>query len=129
MGEVLLAHALAERGIRVSSAGLGALIGHPADPISCALMEEAGLSLADHRARQISSELVRQNDLILVMETDHRQHLLSKYPEARGKTYRLGEWGGFDIPDPYRRPRAAFESALRQIEQGVAEWLPKLTTQ
>lgn len=126
MGEVLLAHALDGHDIHVSSAGLGALVDHPADPIARELIEEAGLSLDEHRARQLDAELVREADLILVMESGHRQSLVGKYPEARGKVYRLGEWDGFDIPDPYRRPRKAFEDALSQIRQGVDDWLPKL---
>jgi protein-tyrosine phosphatase len=47
-------------------------------------------------------------------------------PSARGKIYRLGEWQDKDIKDPYRQPREAFESALEDIDKGVAEWAQKI---
>jgi len=70
--------------------------------------------------------LVHWADLILVMETSQKKTLESSEPSARGRVYRLGEWGDFDVPDPYKRPEEAFEQALMLISQGVSEWIPKL---
>jgi protein-tyrosine phosphatase len=60
------------------------------------------------------------------MESDHKQAIEAKQPSAKGKIFRLGEWGGFDIPDPYQRDHEVFESVLRLIDQGVNQWLEKL---
>lgn len=128
IAEALLAHALREQQFTVTSAGLGALIDHPADPIACELTLEVGIDISAHRARQISTEIVNNNDLILVMESGQRQALSARFPQARGKTYRWGEWGDFDVPDPYRLSRGAFEYAFELIERGLADWLPKLTS-
>jgi len=46
---------------------------------------------------------------------------------ARGKVHRLGGWRDMDIGDPYRQPREAFEEALQGIEDGVADWVKRLT--
>lgn len=124
MGEVLLRNALPER--RVSSAGIAALVGEPVDPQALAVLPELSTVLDMHRARQLTSELSRGADLILVMESGHKRVIESIDPSARGKIYRWGEWAGFDIPDPYRRPQAAFEQALTLIRQGLDLWLPKL---
>jgi protein-tyrosine phosphatase len=40
-------------------------------------------------------------------------------PAARGRVHSIGRWGKFDVPDPYRQPRPAFERALALIERGV----------
>ena len=114
----------------VASAGLSAIADAPADPISCALMEAKGLDLSTHRARQLTASLANAFDLILVME-DRQQRTVEKgFPAARGRVHRLGRFGNFDIPDPYGKPRAAFESSLALIERGIddyvrAFWTPK----
>ena len=40
--------------------------------------------------------------------------------------HRLGKWGGYDIADPYRRPKQAFEQTLLLIEQSVIDWQARL---
>ena len=129
MAEALLRDALREQqDITVESAGLGALVDHPASEHAVALMQERGLDITGHRARQITPELVHDADLVLVMETGHRQVLDANEPAARGKIYRLGEWQDQDIDDPYRQPREAFEAALIDIDNGVAEWAKRIAS-
>jgi protein-tyrosine phosphatase len=36
--------------------------------------------------------------------------------------HRLGRFGGFDVEDPFRQPRGAFERALEQIERGLDDF-------
>jgi len=127
MGEALLIRQLsAQPQMSVTSAGISALVGYPADEIAQALLLELGIDISAHRARQLTSAMLRQTDLVLVMETSHKRAIEMIDPSARGKIYRLGEWGGFDIPDPYRQPRAAFEESLRLIQRGVMDWSTKL---
>ncbi len=110
----------------VASAGLGALVGHPADEMAQELLLEQGIDISAHRARQLTSAMLRQADLVLVMEAEYKKAIESLDPCARGKVYRLGEWGNFDILDPYRQSREVFEHALQLIQQGVADWSSKL---
>ncbi len=128
MAEALLRERLAAEGegFDVQSAGLGALVGHPADEIAQKLMAREGIDISGHRARQLDGRLVHWADLILVMETSQKKALEKSDPSARGRVYRLGEWGNFDVPDPYRRPEEAFEHAFTLISQGVSEWIPRL---
>ncbi len=123
MAEVLLAKRLRDRGISavVESAGIGALVGHAADPVAQALMGARGLDLAQHRARQLTPELIRSFELILVMETGQQRAVEAVHPSARGRVHRLGRIGKFDVPDPYRQGRAAFEQSLALIERGLDE--------
>ena len=113
---------------KVESAGLGALVGHPASEYSVDLMAEIGEDITEHRARQIHPDMVKAADLVLVMEAGHKRAIDDADPTARGKVYRLGEWQNADIEDPYRQPRAAYEKALANIEAGVASWAERIRT-
>jgi protein-tyrosine phosphatase len=128
MAEAMLRQALDGKSTtRVSSAGLGALVGHGASEHAVELMAERGLDISAHKARQLTPDMIEASDLVLVMEQGHRRAIDSVEPAARGKVHRLCEWRDQDIPDPYRQPRDAFESALELIEQGVADWAEKIS--
>lgn len=128
MAEALLAHELRASSPHrvVESAGISALVGKPADPIAVELMKERGIDLSAHRARQLTGNLLRDFELVLVMEAGHQRAVESMQPSARGKVFRLGKWGNFDVPDPYRHPREEFERSLALIERGIRD-LRKLT--
>jgi len=111
---------------QVSSAGIGALVGHPADKTAKQLMIEKGFDISEHRADQLNEAMIRKADIILVMESAHKLAIEATQPSAKGKIFRLGEWGGFDIPDPYQRDSLVFKSVLRLIDLGVNQWLEKL---
>jgi protein-tyrosine phosphatase len=102
------------------------LVGHPPDPKACQLMIEKGIDITGYRASQLNKEMIRKTDLILVMETAHKITIEESEPSAKGKVFRLGEWGKFDIPDPYKQDLSAFIQSINLIEQGIALWVPKL---
>lgn len=110
----------------VSSAGLGALVGHPPDAKACQLMMKKNIDISGYRACQLNKDMIRKADLILVMESSHKSAIEEFEPCAKGKVFRLGNWGGFDIPDPYQQNLSAFVTSFNLIERGVSEWLQKL---
>lgn len=132
VGAALLAQALP--GHRIASAGLGALVGHPADATAAWLAEADGLDLSAHRARQIDAEMVRQADLILVMSEGQRMAVAERFPFATGKTMRFGRWlpgvagDGDDIPDPYRRNEEVFVRVHRQLTEAARLWQARLAS-
>ncbi|MEL7451711.1 MAG: low molecular weight protein-tyrosine-phosphatase [Pseudomonadota bacterium] len=128
MGEVLLDRALAKGGCpaRVESAGIGALVDHPADPLAVELMSEQGIDLSGHVARQLTGAMLTDFDLLLVMESGQRRYVEGRWPLARGRVHDIGRWSDFDVPDPYRGTRDDFEVSLRLIERGINDWLGKL---
>ena len=128
MAEALLRDALrGEEEITVESAGLGALVGHPASEFAVELMRERGVDITSHRARQLHPDMVSAADLILVMELGHKKAIDEMDQAARGKVHRLGEWQDTEISDPYRQPKTVYEEALKDIEDGVADWVERLT--
>ena len=124
MAEGVLRQALP--GVKVESAGLGALVGMPADDKAIAVMRERGIDITPHRARQITRHMCLDAELVLVMEGDQRRRLLELVPEASGRVFRMGEHARRDVPDPYRQPPTAFRDALALIEEGASQWLQRL---
>ena len=124
MAEGLLRDRLARSATRprVESAGLAALVGHPADPIAVELLAERGIDISGHRARQLTFEMLEGADLVIVMEAAHQRDLERLFPQLRGRVHRIGRFGGYDVPDPFRRNRAAFEQALALIERGLDDF-------
>ena len=127
MAEALLRERLRGRGVVVESAGLAALAGKPADPEAAAVLAAKGLAADGHVARRITPELIAAADLVLAMDPRQLAAIRAIAPQARGKTFLLGKWiGDADVPDPYGKPRAAFEDAFALIERAVEGWLARL---
>ncbi|WP_104203649.1 low molecular weight protein-tyrosine-phosphatase [Billgrantia saliphila] len=130
VGEALLRQALP--GHRIASAGLGALVGHAAEPTAARLAEAEGLDLSAHRARQIDADMVREADLLLVMSEGQRLAIAERFPYATGKVMRFGRWltngqeQGADIPDPYRRNEEVFVRVHRQLSEAARLWQARL---
>ncbi len=129
MAEALLTNRLIKKNntkFIISSAGLNAMVGHNPDTIAIQLMLEKGLEISAFKARQIDRDMIRKSDLILTMESSHNKMIETNEPSAKGKVFRLGEWSGFDISDPYKQERKVFAEVLQQIEKGVTEWENKI---
>ena len=114
------------RHVRVESAGLGALIGHPADAIARELLRERDIVIDDHRARPLSAPLCAQSDVIFVMDARQKQSVVDRYPTTRGKVFRLGEFIDQDIFDPYGGERSDFQACLTLIDRAIEDWVERL---
>lgn len=124
-GQYLLKSLLPHK--QIDSAGVGALVGKPADSMAKQVAKVHGVELDAHVAQQLTRELCHDYDLILVMEKKHLEAVSSIAPEARGKTMLFGQWiGGKEIPDPYRQSREAFDFAYDLLEQSAQAWSKKL---
>lgn len=113
--------------LAVSSAGLSAMVDEGADVTGIVVAKARGVDLRPHVARQLRSATVAGADLLLVMDDGHLEQLLKRYPEARGKTFKLGKWlGDKNIVDPYKRPADYFKLVFDEIDKAVDSWLPHL---
>ena len=120
--EYLLRESLGES-FTVSSAGISALVGKSADAAAIRLLSEHGIDAGGHVARQLTSSMLRDADLVLGMEKDHVAAMSRMAPEASGKIFLLDKWsGGRDVPDPYRQGREAFEHVYARISEGLTVW-------
>jgi protein-tyrosine phosphatase len=114
---------VADSHIKVSSAGLTALVGKSAEETATSIALTHNIDMSGHKGRQLSSSLIAENDLILVMEERHLTDLLGQYPQARGKTFLLGKWiDDTEIPDPYRQSHEAFDHVYQLIDKACTAW-------
>lgn len=128
MAEYLLRHKLSHKpDMTIESAGIGALVGKPADPTAVELLAEQGIDASAHRARQVTAGMLARADLILAMESKHLKHLYELAPQIRGRAFLLGKWQDDQpVPDPHRQQRPAFEHAYKLIDQATDSWLKYL---
>ncbi|KAB1496482.1 arsenate reductase/protein-tyrosine-phosphatase family protein [Serratia proteamaculans] len=125
-GERLLRNGLPNK--KISSAGLGALVGKPADTRATEVAEQHGLSLDGHEGRQLTATMCREYDLILVMEKGHIDAVCKLAPEVRGKTMLFGHWlDKREITDPFRQSREAFEFVYLLLEESSLQWVKALS--
>ena len=127
MAEAILKDRLRAPHKRIASAGIAALVGHPADPLAQEVMQDHGQDIAEHRGRQVNALLLSAADLVLALDESHRRWMVEQFPQFRGRVFKLGKWrGDRDVADPYRLPRAAFDQAYLDIVDCVAGWTPHL---
>ena len=112
--------------VLVASAGLGALVGKPADPHAIKVAQLHGLDITSHRAKQLTEQHLKEHELILVMESWQQKELESRFPFVRGRVYQLGKWNEKQIEDPYQKPIEAFEMVYADIEACIGLWCEKI---
>jgi len=128
MAEIALRGKLEGNGaVRIESAGLAAMVGHPIDPSAARILAMRGLDGSAHVARQIDIAQIRDAHLVLAMERRQLVALQAMAPRTRSKTFLLGEWNGqSEIPDPYGRSDDMFEGVFSMIESALDGWLDRI---
>jgi protein-tyrosine phosphatase len=114
-------------GVTVTSAGIGALVGHAADPTASEVAQGHGVSLDGHLARQFDAEIGKGADLILVMESGHKAQITRELPQLSGKIMLFDHWtGAKGIADPYRKSQEFHEAVFGQVEAAAIAWADRL---
>jgi protein-tyrosine phosphatase len=135
------------------SAGISAISGREATVYAQLVAREEGVDLSRHRATSVLRDMVDRADLILAMESTHRNVLLSLHPGASKKTYLLkeyasrgvkgstvreagvdntnldgGVWGRgvWDIKDPYGGTLQDYRQCLDEIKDSLKKALPRI---
>ena len=131
MAEGLMKKYLKELGkenIQVASAGISATGGLSPTDETVKVMQDEGIDVTAHKTTRIDENIVKEADLILVMEDMHRQFIDSNYPEGSFKTYLLKEyetegWPNYPeskgIPDPITKPIEYYRLSLAVIKDQV----------
>lgn len=125
MAEALLKQRYPHKNI--DSAGVGALVGHSADPAALEIMAGQEIDITNHVAKQIDEDLVKKADLIFTMSDSQTKWIEERWPFCRGKTFKLGHWQDKDIADPYKHEMSAFETAYQDIVVSLEQWADKIS--
>ncbi|MBE9478568.1 MAG: low molecular weight protein arginine phosphatase [Chloroflexi bacterium] len=130
MVQVLFEAFLVGKGVRdewrVESAGVWAYDGSPATANAQKAMAERGLDLSRHLSQPASSTLLKQFDLTLVMEQEHKTALQDQNPQLADRIYLMREIAGQegDFADPVggslERYRAAADELGMLMRDGMA---------
>ena len=124
-----------ERGLiefEVSSAGTSAWNGAPASDGGVLVALEHGVDLTGHRARQLTREIVQENDVILVMGPHHleraealggeaKSHLLTHYA-AHGSTDRA-------VSDPFGGDLEVYRATYEELEKEIKRVFDRITAE
>ncbi|MFH1046353.1 MAG: low molecular weight protein arginine phosphatase [Candidatus Omnitrophota bacterium] len=136
MAGSLLQEVLKDKGeYYVLTAGTAAIEGLPATPEAVEVMAEENIDISSHRSRTLTESLVRQADIILVMENKHKDYILAHYPQASGKVYLLSEFGRIEsedklvdpnIPDPIGKSADFYRYVFDIIKESIARTVQQL---
>lgn len=125
--EYLLRKSLDAKNYSVESAGIGAVVNSAPEALAVKVALEHRLDISGHLSRQVTMDMLRWADLVLVMERNQKLCLLERYPWLEGKIFRYGEPMKVDVPDPHGRPESAFVLAWNFIEKLTPYWVEKIS--
>ena len=113
---------------RIESAGTWAQEGYPAAGKAQAILKEGSIDISDHRSRSVSGALLRDFDLILVMEQGHKEALQVEFPDTRNRVCLLSEMVGsvYDIRDPIGGSTEDFLETIRELNHLLAQGFDKI---
>lgn len=111
----------------IESAGLSALVGHPADTKAVESMDTYNLDIRLHIAKQVDEKLVNYADLILTMSASQTKWIENRWPHCRGKTFRIGHWLDRDIEDPYQHEKSKFDTSRQDIMNSLELWNERIS--
>ena len=136
MAEGILKGTLSPRALaraEIGSAGVAAPEGAPASANSVIACADEGFDISRHAARQLTRQLLAEQDLVLTMEEHHRTvaagllpdreshiYLLSRYAEGRPDAPPMG------VPDPIGGDLEEYRAAFRIIERYLRQALPRV---
>ncbi len=112
---------------QVLSAGTWTSEGMPAAFEAMRAAALLGLDISTHSSREISAELVKAADLILVMEQGHKEALQAEFPRSAHKVHLLSEAAtgvAYDIQDP--ASSAAAEDVPGEIVELIHEGFDRI---
>ena len=108
-----------ENSIESLSAGVYASEGMPASLHSVAALDELGIDLRSFRSQSVTPELIGSCDVVFAMTRQHRNTLLSWFPEAREKIFLIKEFSNppaaTDVADPYSLDLAVYRHCRDEI--------------
>ena len=127
MAEVLFEALLEERGERdewrVESAGVWAYNGARATANARLAMQERGLDLSGHASQPTERTLLKQFDVIVVMEVEHKSVLQKSHPDLADRIFTIRELVGQqgDFNDPVGGSLEVYRTAADELGRLLEE--------
>ena len=112
----------------IQSAGVWAYSNQPAALNTLKILDEFGIDLSGHLSKSVSEDLMDNFNLILVMEKNHKDTLVTAFPDRSSKIFMLSEMEGSikDIHDPIGGAIGDFRSMAQQINEILKNQFEKI---
>lgn len=126
----ILAETCPDQDWQISSAGTWAQDALGATPEAIQAASLHGLCLENHRSRPITEEMLNSANIVITMDSGHKEAILNEFPLSAGCVYTLTEICGlpaYDIPDPYmtiENPKSVaeeIEALLRKHQHAIID--------
>lgn len=123
-------------GYQVTTAGISAINGMRPTMETIQAMVEEKIDVSSHRSVFLTEAMIKEADLILVMERAHKENILRRMPAALDKVYLLAEYGRLsnedtlvdpDIPDPIGRSQDYYREVFAIIKESLLRVIRKIT--
>lgn len=113
---------------RIESAGTWSISGEPAAWNTQMILDQRGINIRNHRSRPVNRDLLKEFNLILVMEAGQKEALRVEFPEVADRVYLISEMvgGSYNIPDPMGFSIESFEETAREISQILEKGFDKI---
>ncbi len=114
---------------KISSAGTWTSSGLPAHPEAIKSAAKIGLDLNNHQTLEVNADIIAQHDLIVVMESNHKESIELEFPAARGKIVLLGQMAKIpekEISDPAKSNFSNADQVALTIHTLIQRTFPKL---
>jgi protein-tyrosine phosphatase len=116
--------------LTIRSAGIDATVANPPPKEAIDSAKIFEISMDDHRAQELTQELIDGSDMIVAMEVKHLKQLEEAYPGSRGKLFLLSmfshdrhRWGSYynyyNIADPYGKNKDQFILCYEKIKMCI----------
>jgi protein-tyrosine-phosphatase len=115
--------------VEVESAGVFAIEGMSPSKETLKLLQQEGVDMTGHMAKPLNADMIRNAQLILVMEQLHLEEILRRVPDAQGKVHLLKRYGmeetqaggdpNPDIADPIGKPMEVYEVCFATIREAI----------
>ena len=134
MAEALLRKAVGGiPGIKISSAGVGAMPGQSASRDTISILEAKKAPLQDFQSRQVDEHLISSSDLVIAMTKSHAAIVREYFPERADSVSLLCDFidedeglVGADVPDPIGMGIEAYQEVAEVIELALPGIINKL---
>ncbi|TYQ14679.1 UNVERIFIED_CONTAM: protein-tyrosine phosphatase/ribose 5-phosphate isomerase B [Acetivibrio alkalicellulosi] len=121
--------------LKAFSAGVCAFDGDGANPHAIKVLNEVfGIDISSHRSAKLKDSHIENAYLILAMTKNHKNTIVSLFPQAIDKTFSLKEYvlgdnvtkDSLDVHDPYGRPIIVYENCARDLKNIIEKLITRL---
>ena len=107
--------------VEVCSAGMAAADGSSPSENTIEVCKSHGIDVSDHKSTNVANSNIEDMDLVLTLETSHRNTLRKRYPDL--DIFTIKEFNDvdyiYDIDDPFMSDLNVYEATFNEIKESL----------